>query len=99
MASAIDALGAMTIYSGDQLMIHRGGVDVDRLQDILPMGVAASIKKVHREVLHNRMQEAVIVEFDNTHVATLHLMMGTIDPVDDRLLQEFQAKCLMIHDL
>ncbi len=90
--------GAVTIFSGEQLVVHRGG-DSNDFCDLLPMGVAASIEKVHREQNFERLLEEVIVKFKNGHTATMYLMPGLPDPVNDNLLQEFQAKCLMIHDL
>ncbi len=80
-------------------MVHRPGGEYGRLQDLLPLGVAASIEKVHREVAFVDMLEYVIVEFKNGHKATMYLMAHLDDPVDDKVLEEFQATCLMIHDL
>ncbi len=97
-AQSFAGTGAVTIFSGDQLIVHRGG-DSDNFCDLLPMGVGASISKVHREQNLEAQLEHVIVKFKNGYIATLNLMPYLSDPVDEALLQEFQAKCLMIHDL
>ena len=90
--------GAVTIFSGNQLVVHRGG-DESNMCNLLPKGVAASIEKVHREHMLDSMLEQVIVKFKNGHTATMYLTPFIPDPVDDKLLKEFQATCLMIHDL
>lgn len=91
--------GAVTIFSGDRLIVHRGGGKSDNFCNLLPMGVAASIEKVHREKNLEALLEEVIVLFKNGHKATMYLIPHLDDPVNDKLLQEFQARCLMIHDL
>lgn len=89
----------ITIFSGDQLMVHRGGGKSEYMCDLLPMGVAPSIDKVSRAQNVETMLEHVEVLFKNGHRATLRLIPYAADPVNDDWLQEFQAKCLMIHDL
>ena len=80
-------------------MVHRGGGKSENLCDLLPEGVAASIEKVHREHQIDTRLEIVIVKFKNGHNAKMYLVPYLDDPIDDKLLQEFQATCLMIHDL
>lgn len=90
--------GSMLIFSGDRLMVHRGkGINSDI--DVLPRGVSSSIKKVHREYIFAKMLEMVRVEFYNGNFATLLLHETRPDPLDDDDLQEFRARCVMIHDL
>lgn len=88
--------GAVTIFSGNQLIVQRGD---DGMCNLLPRGVHNSIEKVHREQSVATQLEIVIVEFKNGHHAKMYLMTFMPDPVDDDLLKEFQATCLMIHDL
>ena len=98
--SACPPLGpaSLVVFSGDCLMVHRGkGIDSDI--DILPKGVSSSIKKVHRQYAMDRLLEMVRVEFYNGSFATLFLHEQRPDPIDDEDLQEFRARCVMIHDL
>ena len=89
---------SLVIFSGDCLMVHRGkGINSDI--DVLPKGVSSSIRKVHREYVYDRLLEMLRVEFYNGSFATLFLHETRPDPIDDEDLQEFRARCVMIHDL
>ncbi len=88
--------GSMVIFSGDCLMVHRGE---DNDIDVLPMGISSSIKRVHREYVYDKLLEMLCVEFYNGSRATLFLHETKSDPIDDEDLQEFRARCIMIHDL
>ena len=86
----------LAIFTGSEIIVHRG---MRQQMSILPEGVAKSVKKVHREVIFDRMLEGLRVEFNNGNFATLFMNLGTSDTIDDEDLKEFRAKCLMVHDL
>ena len=86
----------LCIFTGDRILIHRGEGEST---SILPEGVAKSVKKVHNEKIFDQMLEALRVEFNNGNFATLFMNLGVADPIDDEDLKEFQASCLMLHDL
>ncbi|KKN24583.1 hypothetical protein LCGC14_0893370 [marine sediment metagenome] len=89
--------GSMVIFDGDRIMVYRGlrGSDID----VLPPGVVSSIKKVRKEHIYAQLVEMLRIEFYNGSFATLILHEQRPDPIDDEDLQEFRARCVMIHDL
>jgi len=80
-------------------MVHRGGGQAENLCNLLPAGVHDNIDKVHREQHLEKQLEVVIVKFKNGHDARMYLIPHLDDPIDDELLKEFQATCLLVHDL
>lgn len=86
----------LAIFTGAEIIVHRGNADT---ASILPDGVAKSVKCVNKIPIYDRMLEGLQVVFNNGRSATLFLNLGTIDSVNDEDLKEFQARCLMLHDL
>ncbi|KKM82562.1 hypothetical protein LCGC14_1318240, partial [marine sediment metagenome] len=61
----------LAIFTGSEIIIHRGCAK--ETASILPEGVAKSVKKVHREIIFDRMLEGLRVEFNNGNFATLFM--------------------------
>ena len=64
----------VVIFTGNEIKIHRGGA---KTSSLLPAGVAASVRRVHRESVYDRDLEMMRVEFDNGRFATLFLQSTT----------------------
>ena len=86
----------MTIFTGDEIVVHRGkGVS----ENLLPRGVSQSIDRVRKQQIYDRDVESIMVIFRNGNHATVFLHNHCPDPIDEKDLQEFRARCLMVHDL
>lgn len=86
---------SLVIYTGENIVIENDNKQVK----VLPPGVGPSVKRVYKEYVMDRMVEVMAVEFQNGHYASLeiHISEPSICSVD--ALEEFRARCLMIHDL
>ncbi len=88
---------ALAIISNEGLELH--ALRCDKSYPLMPANIVANVYRLEREHSRFSMREYLIVRFKNDQIAKLELKVDTAAPISPIALKEFQALCVMVHDI